>query len=125
MREISRHTEGLSKPPTLYIHLSFFLLLLPTSCALAFSQLIHFVFWFFLSFSFPVFPLTLFLFLPHLISCFLDLVLTSPPFLSRFFFNLHVGFAFLCSNVYNCRVEKSKEIIVVGGGRALGSRLYY
>lgn len=39
MREISRRTEGPSKPPTLRIYLSFSLLLLPTSCVLPFSQL--------------------------------------------------------------------------------------
>lgn len=37
MRELSRHTEGLSKPPTLYIYLSFFLLL-PMSCVLPFCS---------------------------------------------------------------------------------------
>lgn len=34
MREISRHTQGVSKPPTRCIYLSFLLLLLPTSCVL-------------------------------------------------------------------------------------------
>lgn len=106
MREISRHTQGLSKPPTLYIYLSFFLLLLPTSCVLPFCSL-HILF------LFPA--LCHFFLLLYYLSPFPLLVLSFPfpafylifksqvPFC--FFCQPKWGFAFLCAYMYNYRVE--------------------
>lgn len=99
MREISRHTEGLSKPPTLYIHLSFFLLLLPPSCVLPFLQPTHFVFRF-SSKLYAIFFSSSCLIAP--ISCFLS----CSQVLSLFFLWPAWGLAFLCSDMYNCRVEQ-------------------
>lgn len=123
MREISRRTEGPSKPPTLRIHLSFSLLRLPTSCVLPFSQLTH---------------LFLRRALGHL-SCFSPFPL---PVLSVPFPALHLdqnakflafsvpgfsgdwneqGLAFLWPDIYNCRVELW-NVKWIKGNRYLGER---
>lgn len=127
MREISRRTEGPSKPPTLRIYLSFSLLLLPTSCVLPFSQLTRL----FLRRALRH------LFVPAL-NCFAPFPLpllsipfpafhldqnTKIPHLFRSWFcrrpQRDGGLAFLCSDIYNCRVELW-NVKWIKGNRYLG-----